>query len=156
MGSVLVTKFHVEFDAETVFSTADEFAEEMGISYDAQNVVVTTIASPLVEGWYQYTARPFGNVVFWEAEVLEDMDAAEFLETHVRVHPPVPWTDTSNVEEDSKYTDGYYRTYDGIHYRRIDGEWSWSWQGGDVWFDSTYSDENIENPEDGVVFVPED
>jgi hypothetical protein len=153
MGCVLVTKFHIEFDTEMHDLLADEWAEELRISYEAQNVVVTEIKPKIPAGWYAIGSGTEQTIVYWSEYELMDFDYDEFMGPRVRMNPPTPYVE---VGEDSKYTDGYYQTDDHIHYRRIDGEWSWSWHGTDPWFGSTYSDETIENVDDGVVFVPED
>lgn len=146
-----MTKFHVEFDANVNDLLADEFAEDLEISYGAENVVITEIQPKTPGGWYVRTDFPVVSEVYYFTEdELEDVNS-DWSDKHMRVNPPTPY-----VEE--KYTDGYYWSVDYTNpewgksaWRRLDGVWSWKAGGG--WIKSTYTDEDIEQDQ---MFVPED
>lgn len=143
----MVKKWHVEFDIES-----DDPLSGWQSSY-AKNLVTTEIAPKIEPGWYRVKRNP--SVVYHYAASDLGVVESDFLETHQRMHPPVPWVDTSDVGEDSKYTDGYYRTEDGDQYRRIDGVWTFRCHDNGPWYTSCHTDADIEDPADGVVFVPE-
>lgn len=169
MGCVLVTKYHVEFEVEAdqewdvsegsaVLYSDNSHGYDWWVPSDAK---ITVIAPSFPSGWYQREGEygdgsPYG-IIHWSTQEIEDYGEEEFSREYRRMHPPVPWTDTTMVGEDStpEYTDGYYLSSEGVRYRRVDGLWSFKPEGWDNWIASCFNESNIEAP-GSVTFVPED
>lgn len=168
MGCVLVTKYHVEFEVEA--DQEWDVSEGSAVLYSGTNgydwwvpadAKITVIAPLLPSGWYQRGGEygdgsPFG-INHWNTQEIEDYGEEEFAREYLRMHPPVPWTDTTDVGQDSTpaYLDGYYLSSEGVRYRRLDGQWSFKTESWANWTASYFDDSDIE-ASGHVTFVPED
>ena len=143
-----MTEFRIAYtvEGETTPDAITAYVEDKLLGYDVE---VQEIHREIPEGWYQLLPTdPEDTVIsFWSAEELSYQTYDRFMEDRIRVHPPVPF----DAPVFGEFKDGYYKTRQGVSYKRVNGKWFLYLQNAAEWIPSSCDDKDFEADPD----VPE-